>query len=217
MVLPLWPGETDMHSQQKARSFVPPEIPEEEKRYLVVYYKTRPTITEEEIVRGGGKQKQKQKEREKESESTPGSDQAKNIMLSSFIVVALTVSFEELQDLRVTLPKEGLMVTGPLEDAFRSIPPKTARDSSSDVSVRECVLAQCNSRDTGLQFDPEALIQLGLCSVVRETGKEPLPLGRVSEEFDSQKTIEVKLTSLGTAVMEMIWYGGLALTSFGAE
>ncbi|KAK7473228.1 hypothetical protein VKT23_001326 [Stygiomarasmius scandens] len=212
MILPLWPEETDVYSQ-KAQPFVLPEISDQEKRYLIVFYK--PMQKEEEVALEG-RQRGKEKEREKENEPGHGHGQSKSIMLSSFTVVALTVSFEELQALRVTLPKEGLMVTGPLEDAFRSIPGRTPL---TDMSTRKCLLAHCNSRETGLEYYPDALLKLGLCSVVSDDSDNgvpnPLPLGRVSEEFDSQKSVVVKLTSLGSAVSEMIWCGALAVTSFG--
>jgi hypothetical protein len=34
--------------------------------------------------------------------------------------------------------------------------------------------------------------------------------------FDSEQRVTVKLTPIGSAVMEMVWVGGLALTSFGS-
>ncbi|KAF5355494.1 hypothetical protein D9758_006378 [Tetrapyrgos nigripes] len=211
MILPLWPEETDFYSQ-RSTPFVLPEMPEEERTYLLVFFKST--------------QKEEGSQRGKEKDHTGPI----NMLLSSFHVVAFIVSHEELQGIRVTLPKEGLIVTGSLEEAYKARPsaprhydPPTD-PTDIDISVRGCRLANCNSRETGLEFDPEALIQLGLCSVVKQAAggeggvnDDPLPLGRFSEEFDAQRlrSLEVKLTPLGSAVMETIWCGSLALMSFG--
>ncbi|KAF5347511.1 hypothetical protein D9758_014534 [Tetrapyrgos nigripes] len=206
MILPLWPEETDFYSQRRT-PFVLPEMSEEERMYLLVFFKS--TKKEEEAMDTGS-------QRGKEKDPTV----AINMLLSSFHVVALIVSHEELQGIRVTLPKEGLIVTGSLEEAYKARP-SAPRNYGPPT---DCLLANCNSRETGLEFDPEALIQLGLCSVVNQASggeggvnDDPLPLGRFSEEFDTQRlrSSEVKLTPLGSAVMETIWCGSLALMSFG--
>ncbi|ESK90865.1 hypothetical protein Moror_16503 [Moniliophthora roreri MCA 2997] len=151
----------------------------------------------------------------------------KNILLPGFVITARQVSYADLQGSGVRMPEEGLTVTGPLEDAFRQMPFSITDDyaalgrrraswssTSDDVhgGLLEYVLGSCHSREAGVEFDPEGLVALGLCTVLN-----PLPIGTVAEEWGEQglKMHQVKLTPIGMAVMEMAWIGGLALTSFG--
>ncbi|KAJ8085533.1 hypothetical protein PM082_004351 [Marasmius tenuissimus] len=74
-------------------------------------------------------------------------------------------------------------------------------------------MGTCYSRDAGIEFDPYALTKLGLCNVLEENAASySLPLGMSEEEI--KRSITVKLTAIGSAVVEMVWAGGLALTSF---
>ncbi|KAL0067352.1 hypothetical protein AAF712_005580 [Marasmius tenuissimus] len=160
------------------------------------------------------------------NESKPWDD--KNILLPAFLVIARQVSYADLQGSGVRMPEEGLAVNGPLEEAFRQMPfsisdefhTMLGRRRASWASTSEefhgaaldFVLGACYSREAGVEFDPEGLVALGLCTVLN-----PLPKGTVAEEWGEQgnKMHQVKLTPIGMAVMEMAWIGGMALTSFG--
>lgn len=149
------------------------------------------------------------------------------------------------------VPDEGLAVSGSMEEAWREIPgmpPGSTSDpvpglGSSSFLLDPYIIGVCHSRESGVEFDPEALISLGLCKVLN-----PLPMGTVLEDFlaggedvgmgvmdwggpseaglgggenidGSEKRrelgLKLRLTPVGRAVMEMCWVGGLALMSFG--
>ena len=159
------------------------------------------------------------------TESKPWDD--KNILLPGFLVIARQVSYADLQGSGVRMPEEGLAVSGPLEDAFQQMPFSISDEFHTTLGRRRAswastseefhgaaldfVLGACYSREAGVEFDPEGLVALGLCTVLN-----PLPKGTVAEEWGDQgaKMHQVKLTPIGMAVMEMAWIGGLALTSF---
>ncbi|KAE9397526.1 hypothetical protein BT96DRAFT_823297, partial [Gymnopus androsaceus JB14] len=203
MLLPLWPAETDVHSQRLV-PFQLPSIPLDSRRYLLVFYKTL------------------QAETDKASSSSSPTD-PQNILLPGFRAIARQVSYSDLQGTGVRAPEQGLSVSGPLEDAFKQMPRPTSATtplsspSCDDIHAAQLsIIGSCYSREAGVEFDPEALIELDLCTVLGGE-KKPLPPGMVAEQFDSEQSMTVKLTPIGSAVMELVWVGGLALTSFGSQ
>ena len=154
----------------------------------------------------------------------------RNILLPCFRVIGRQVCYTELQGSGIRVPDQGLAVSGPLEEACNTAPKLEGRSSftasapssssslpptppSLGTPVRDCVMGSCYARDSGIEFDPHALIELGLCSVLEEDPiPHPLPPGVFEEEFE--RSMKVKLTAIGSAVVEMVWAGGLALTSF---
>ncbi|KAJ3713217.1 hypothetical protein C8R42DRAFT_303907 [Lentinula raphanica] len=159
----------------------------------------------------------------------------RNILLPGFLITARRVSYCDLQGTGVRVPDEGVTVNGPLEEAWReclthpdSMPGFTT-DPGSPLNTSfmpdPTIIAVCHSRESGVEFDPEALISLGLCKVLN-----PLPMGMVAEDFVEHRMssegsqegwgfggveLKLKLTPVGRAIMELCWVGGLALTSFG--
>ncbi|KAJ3789386.1 hypothetical protein GGU10DRAFT_343575 [Lentinula aff. detonsa] len=214
MLLPLWPAETDVHSQRLS-PFDIPLIPVESRKYLLVFYKPL--------------------QMEKPSKDSTIYDSRLKILLAGFRAIARQVSYQDLQGTGVRLPEQGISVSGPLEDAFTQIPglsdttSETGAATSTTVPISTSastsqlsVIASSYSRDAGLEFDPEALIELGLCRVLNSkenanaTGNEPLSEGIHEEQIDTEQSVMVRLTPIGNAVMEMVWVGGLALSSFGS-
>ncbi|KAF9260035.1 hypothetical protein L218DRAFT_873261 [Marasmius fiardii PR-910] len=203
MLLPLWPGETDAYSQHYY-PYEMPLVPPEERMFLLVYYKVLPP----EVMNVNQRNPQR-----------PILDK-RNVHLPSFHIIARQVPYTDLEKSGIRLPDQGLAVSGPLETAYTSSPKRsfTPTPSSSSPSltgelVQDCLMGSCYSRETGIEFDPEALLELGLCSVLKEDAiPNPLPAGRFEEEFE--RSITVKLTAIGSAVVEMVWAGSLALTSF---
>ncbi|KAK7020709.1 hypothetical protein VNI00_017609, partial [Paramarasmius palmivorus] len=214
MLLPLWPGETDPVS---ARHF-PYEMPQvslEERRFLLVYYKP----IEREMLevpstsslgseltgvgggRGGGVQPVQTRKQSVIMDK-------RNILLPGFLVLARQVTFADLRGSGVRVPDDGMAISGPLEEAHQTAPSFL---QTQHHGKRECMLGSCYSREAGIEFDPEALIELGLCKVLKEETL-PLPPGMMEEELE--RSVEVKLTAVGSAVVEMVWIGGLAVTSF---
>ncbi|KIK56480.1 hypothetical protein GYMLUDRAFT_174288 [Collybiopsis luxurians FD-317 M1] len=201
MLLPLWPAETDTYSQRLS-PFQAPSIPSDDRRYLLVFYKPLPF---EGLTKGT---------------SSLSTSDLRKILLPGFHAMARQVSHSELEGTGVRVPEQGISVNGPLEDAFKRIPRSlshTLYSSTGDnSSVQPYIIGTSKSRDAGVEFDPEALVDLGLCTVLNEEQRRSLPPGMVVEQFDSEQATTVKLTPIGSAVMEMIWVGGLALTSFGS-
>ncbi|KAK7473205.1 hypothetical protein VKT23_001303 [Stygiomarasmius scandens] len=81
------------------------------------------------------------------------------------------------------------------------------------ASMLDSIVGYCHSRESGVEFDPEALIALGLARVLN-----PLPIGKIAEEVGEEQreqAMRCELSPVGKAVVQMIWIGGLALTSFG--
>ncbi|KIK69256.1 hypothetical protein GYMLUDRAFT_67914 [Collybiopsis luxurians FD-317 M1] len=166
----------------------------------------------------------------------------RNILLHGFVINARKVAYCDLRGTGVRVPDEGLAVNGPLEEAWRecSVGMSMPSDLDTQPLPDPTILAVCHSRESGVEFDPEALVSLGLCRVLN-----PLPMGMVAEDFagfgengagingglngigeeareGNQEEWEMsamgfkrKLTAVGRAAMEMCWIGGLALTSFG--
>ncbi|KIK56591.1 hypothetical protein GYMLUDRAFT_145288, partial [Collybiopsis luxurians FD-317 M1] len=139
------------------------------------------------------------------------------ILLPGFQAMAKQVSHSELEGTGVQIPKQGISVNGPLEDAFKQIShllahtPKSSTDNNNTVPLS--IISTSNSQDTGVEFDPKALIELDLCTVFNLEGKSLPP--EMAEQSDSGQWLIVELTPIGSMAMEMIWAGGLALTSFG--
>ncbi|KAL0567782.1 hypothetical protein V5O48_014211, partial [Marasmius crinis-equi] len=214
MLLPLWPGETDPYAHRYFPFDMPP-VPLEEQMFLLVYYKP---LSQEMLAAMNINPR---------TTFSPIQDK-RNILLPYFHIIARQVSYAELRGSGVRLPDQGLAVSGPLEEAFntaprlQSRPPSTAPYTSSSAQVpwslrdpvQDYVMGTCYSRESGIEFDPEVLLELGLCSILKEEDIIPnsLPPGRFEEEFE--RSITVKLTAVGSAVVEMAWAGGLALTSF---
>ncbi|KAL0068181.1 hypothetical protein AAF712_004841 [Marasmius tenuissimus] len=212
MLLPLWPGETDPYAQRYF-PFEMPAVPTEERILLLVYYKVLSTEVLSNL---------------NQSTPFPPIQDKRNILLPCFQIVGRKVSYTELLGSGIRLPDQGLAVSGPLEEAHNTAPklqggPLSAAPSSSSslpqipspvgTIGRELVMGTCYSRDAGIEFDPYALTELGLCNVLEENAAPySLPLGMSEEEIKRSST--VKLTAIGSAVVEMVWAGGLALTSF---
>lgn len=207
MLLPLWPGDTDPRSEIAAASFDRPVISNDQKQYLLVYYKPDATTEEQRKTRS-------ERDLRKRSRTSPTSshdsnlkrDDRASVLLSSFHITARLVLYRDLQGTGVRVPDEGLTVTGTLSEAFQHMPPPV-----SETPSHEWVLGTCHSRDAGIEFYPEGLVKVGLCPRDAST---PVQTTCSEDEFPPEP--DVKLTPVGRAVLEMVWLGALALTSFGS-
>jgi hypothetical protein len=74
-----------------------------------------------------------------------------------------------------------------------------------------CIIGLCSNRDAGFEFMPDGFEKMGLSHNV--------PNPRLMESFttdddsSSMDTLAVP-TPIGNAVMEMAWFGGMALSGF---
>lgn len=191
MILPLWPGETD-NTSAKRYPFTPPPIPVEKRLYLLVYYKTMPSPIQ-----------QDDKSNKKRSKMTPDAQDDRYVFLNSFHISARIVSYHELQGSCIRIPDHGLAICGPLQEAYDTMPTIQPSDS--------CIIGLCSDRDAGFEFMPDGFEKMGLSHNV--------PNPRLMESFttdddsSSMDTLAVP-TPIGHAVMEMAWFGGMALSGF---
>ncbi|KAF8904399.1 hypothetical protein CPB84DRAFT_1772939 [Gymnopilus junonius] len=209
MLLPLWPGETDPHSARKY-PFSAPLVATPDRRYLMIYYKLplAPVATTHEEAGSKSKSGEKKRSQDNPPSGEPANERA--ILLNSFHISARILAYRDLQGTGVRIPDAGLAVSGPLEDAFENTPPHGIPQAGNWKTEDDIVLGCCHSRDSGIEFYSEGFEKLGLARAV----PNPRPL-EPSEDDDNSSfdTIPV-LTPMGRAVMEMVWLGSMALTSF---
>lgn len=204
MLLPLWPGSTDPVSERKAPNYVKPVIPNEQRQYLLVYYKVPLDAPEERRREPESKKRSRNSPTSSHDSQTKRDDQRASILLSTFHISGRLVSYKDLQGSGVRVPDEGLSIAGPLEAAFNSMP-----ISVRDEGLFEFVLGVCHSREVGIEFHPDGLVRMGLCIQTSEPVEGP------RSEEDEVPEPDFELTPLGRAVLEMAWLGAMALTSFG--
>lgn len=136
----------------------------------------------------------------KQSHSTldgTGDTHEKNIYLRNFYVNVLVVQYDALHGMGVRVPSDGLAIMGPVRDVV-SYGMDVGWADTMEMSVT--TICVCSSREKGFQFLPEGLRKLGLCS---------------QEDEYEQGNMELLLTPIGRAAVEMVWLGCLAMTSFG--
>ncbi|OCH92297.1 hypothetical protein OBBRIDRAFT_751567 [Obba rivulosa] len=205
MLLPLWPGETDLASTVVGEEPAQYDVPLEERQYLLVYY-----VPFEE--KHSGKKELQKKRSRPDPLATPATNPGKGtktITLLHFRVCARLVSYYDLRNTGVRLPINGLSVTGPMEEALQLLPPSEIRALGLD----DIVIGVCQGRHNGMEFIPEGLARLGLAQPAPDTPQTSIPLS----DTDAEVETEWVLTPIGRAAVEMAWLGCLAMTSFGPE
>ncbi|KAH6912955.1 hypothetical protein BKA70DRAFT_781433 [Coprinopsis sp. MPI-PUGE-AT-0042] len=204
MLLPLWPGETDI-STDTTTPFPMPLIPVEERMYLLIYYS--PYECQDEKSKKGSK-----KSSHGSSSSSRDSAKArKPTLLQRFHFCARMVTYRDIQGSGVRCPDVGLSVIGPLQEAYASMP------QQKHVHTEFTVIGQSHSRDRGVELIPEGFEKLGLATRELDPDaslKSEDDSSSISKEEEDPYTIHV-LTPIGRAVVEMAWLGAMALTSFG--
>ncbi|KAF9067731.1 hypothetical protein BDP27DRAFT_1225409 [Rhodocollybia butyracea] len=164
MLLPLWPGDTDPPSHRGTHDYPPTRkmhIPPERKTFLLVWYKALDPQVEKEK----GKRDNANHSVSNLTWAQVHANDDRNILLPGFLITARQVSYRDLQGTGVRVPDEGLTVNGPMDEAWREynaggfIDPGTPGISS--FMPDPTIIAVCHSRESGVEFDPEALVSLG--------------------------------------------------------
>ncbi|KAJ7741109.1 hypothetical protein B0H16DRAFT_50783 [Mycena metata] len=209
MLLPLWPGPTDPVSERNATK-APHEIPTEQRQYLLVSYKPteeRPAPSKRQDGESSGRSKKGSAHSSPTSSVDGGGNghggRGRDILLSSYHISARLVSHSDLQGSGVRVPDEGLAVLGSWHEAWLSMPQIAMRDHGL------LVIGRYESREHGIEFDPEGLVKMGLCIPV------PPDVAGVQDDDGMQEEPVAELTPIGKAVLEMAWIGCIAVTSFG--
>ncbi|TDL26182.1 hypothetical protein BD410DRAFT_570879 [Rickenella mellea] len=203
MLLPMWPGETDAASTNSFEDPMKYEIQLEDRQYLLVYYV--PFVSKN--SRDDEKEEKKEKKRARQSQTGSSSshhshhsdsgtpkEHKNNVALKSFNILARLVSHRDVNGSGIRVPSSGLSVTGAMSEAMAGIP--RIRFQVDDLSP---IIGFCDKRERGVEFLPEATEKLGLC----------VPRGLVDPDVD------VPLTPIGRAAVEMAWLGALAVMGFG--
>ncbi|KAJ7612343.1 hypothetical protein DFH06DRAFT_1484945 [Mycena polygramma] len=196
MLLPLWPGPTDPVSERNATR-APHEIPTEQRQYLLVSYKP----TDERALPGESGKASKRDEERANNHSSSADDAGAGPGCDTLLhISARLVSHADLQGSGLRVPDEGLAVLGPWHEAWLSMPQIATRDHGL------LVIGTCASREAGVEFDPEGLVKMGLCI--------PVPPDIAADDGLQEEPV-AELTPIGKAVLEMVWIGCVAVTSFG--
>ncbi|KAJ3493999.1 hypothetical protein NLJ89_g10901 [Agrocybe chaxingu] len=202
MLLPLWPGETDAGSNRKY-PFIAPSLPTHTRQYLLIYYMTPPTAVPRDDCKTKSGEKKRSRNSPTSSHDSINRRDDRSVFLSTFHISARVVSYRDMQGSGVRIPDVGLAVSGPLQDAYESMP-------HPSVIGSDYVIGVCHSREAGIEFVPEGFEKMGLSHAILNprTMEE-----NEDDDTGSMDTISV-LTPIGRAVMEMAWLGSLAVTSF---
>ena len=202
MLLPLWAGSTDEPSMVPGEDLSKYIVPTEERLYLIVYYVP---FDEQKDKKNKKRDANKKRSRADSVPAPPASSpKTKGIPKDAFRVCARLVSYHDFLGTGVRLPSEGLTITGPMEDAMAH--PPILHDNKRDV-----VIGVCSGKDHIVEFVPEGLSYVGLCTTIHEEPQHP-PSPVHEEEMMDQFDPVYGLTPIGRAAVEMAWLGCLAIT-----
>ncbi|KAH7917642.1 hypothetical protein BV22DRAFT_978834, partial [Leucogyrophana mollusca] len=126
------------------------------------------------------------------------------ILLPTFYVTAMLLDHDDLWGTDIRIPCGGLAITGPVWEAMAHLPLPTIRDRQQQSGT---IICHCYDWENGLIFVPEGLLRLGLCLTPQHS--------RAGVREEQSMDSEVLLNPIGLAVVEMVWIGALAATSFG--
>ncbi|KDR67718.1 hypothetical protein GALMADRAFT_231888 [Galerina marginata CBS 339.88] len=197
MLLPLWPDETDPNSSAK-HPYSSPPISIDARQYALIYWKAHTPPPSNIVAAGSNKPKSGGKKRSHDSPiALSDSTDDRVVLFSPFHISARVVAYRDLQGSGVRIPDVGLAVSGPLEDAYKSIP--------SSAPKEDYVIGICDSQESCIEFLPEGFQKMGLSRT------KPAEFGE-DDGNPSLDSIPVP-TPIGRVVMEMAWLGSIALTS----
>lgn len=88
------------------------------------------------------------------------------------------------------------------------LPPASTREKHPG----DVVIGVCSGRDRDIEFIPEGLACVGLCTAVEEAQPQQPPSPVHEEEMMDDFDPVYTLTPIGRAAVEMAWLGCLAIT-----
>ncbi|KAI0820001.1 hypothetical protein BC628DRAFT_1331440 [Trametes gibbosa] len=205
MLLPLWPCRTDDVSTVPGEDQSRYILPIEERQYLIVYYV--PFDERKKDKKKGGDPSKKRSRADSMSAAAAAAPKSKGIPKSAFRVCARLVGCHDFLGTGVRLPSEGLSISGSMEEAMAQLPGADTREKHPG----DVVIGMCSGKDRDVEFIPEGLASVGLCT--SQQAEPPQPPSPVHEEemMDAFDPI-YSLTPIGRAAVEMAWLGCLAIT-----
>jgi len=132
------------------------------------------------------------------SERTPVPESVKPAF-APFHVAARLITGADLFQAGMRLLDKGLVVNGTLSDGLLAVP-----EAPNDQDALPIIVGICNDRQ-GLDLVPEGLDKLGLRYAAPEGEADDVPMVTTSAERG--------LTSIGRAVVEIIWAASVAMMS----
>ncbi|KAI8993091.1 hypothetical protein BD414DRAFT_577121 [Trametes punicea] len=204
MLLPLWPGATDDGSTIPGSDPSKYILPVEERQYLIVYYVP---FDERKKDKKKGDASKKRSRADSLSASTAATPKSKGIPKHAFRVCARLVGCHDFLGTGVRLPTEGLSITGSIEEAMAQLPPPSIRDKHPG----DVVIGVCSGKDRDVEFIPEGLASVGLCTAIQQDDPPQPPSPVHEEEMMDAFDPVYSLTPIGRAAVEMAWLGCLAI------
>jgi len=233
MLMPLWIAEGG-----SATGISKHHVPMTERMYLLVYYvpfDSGPKTGESSRGPTTSKKRTRRDRDRSDRKKSPLSDRA---MLSttleevppvpplpeptprkprkcSFRVVARMLSYADVRESGIKLPRFGLAVHGSLSDALLGNP--TYHAVGENYSA---VIAVCHGAESGMELVTEGLDKLGLRRIKRGVADEQqialgameMDAGALEEEMEARQQ---PLTPIGKSVVEMIFAGCVSILEVG--
>ncbi|KAI0743510.1 hypothetical protein C8Q80DRAFT_1272200 [Daedaleopsis nitida] len=206
MLLPLWPCNTDEASTVPGEDATKYILPIEDRQYLIVYYV--PFDERKDKGKKKGEANKKRSRADSLATSSFTAPKTKGIPRSAFRVCARLVSYHDFLGTGVRLPSEGLTITGSMAEAMEELPPASTREKHPG----DVVIGVCSGKDRDIEFIPEGLACVGLCTAVEEEQPQQPPSPVHEEEMMDDFDPVYTLTPIGRAAVEMAWLGCLAIT-----
>lgn len=189
-LLPLWPSESASRKHERPRPAY--RVPLSERRYLVVYFVQQTQLGNVASPVNANKKRPRQPAANAHEQASSSSKTG----FTPFHIVARLLTSDDLLHAGMRSLDKGLFVTGTISDSLLAVPDLSGTDALSPI-----IIALCNDRQA-LELVPEGLDKLGLrvepddgMSIAGETGPERA------------------LTSIGRAVVEIIWAACVAVSS----
>ncbi|KAH6912927.1 hypothetical protein BKA70DRAFT_1184294 [Coprinopsis sp. MPI-PUGE-AT-0042] len=205
MLLPLWPGETDLGSDIQT-PFTIPHIPDEKRLYLLIQYPPSEPPPPPQDERGHDAHEISSQGFPTLSRDLVRAD--KTTLFQRFHIFAKVVTHGDIQRSGVRIPDAGLSVFGSLQEAYESMP------QERHVHTGFAIIGFYDSRGGGVEFFPEGLEKLGVVNCELDRNASVRPEDDASSKDQEEPDSTPVLTPIGFAVVEMAWLGAMALSRF---
>jgi len=211
-LLPLWPSEAT--SRKHERPLPAYRVPVDERRYLVVYLVQQSQLSSAVSPNRPAGAMQTNKKRTRQGQ-TPAPAQAampsnNKHGFTPFHVCAKLLTSDDLMQAGMRSLDKGLLIPGSISDGLLVVPDTPPSDAQGPI-----IIALCNETQA-LELVPEGLDKLGLRVEDEEHEEEgdDDAMG-INAWANPPPAAEKSLTSIGRAVVEIIWAACVAVSAPG--
>ncbi|KAG8834483.1 hypothetical protein FRC17_008539 [Serendipita sp. 399] len=232
MLMPLWIAEGGNTSGVAQH-----HVPLTERTYLLVYYvpfdSSAKSIDSSRSSSSGKKRTRRERDRpdrkrhmSPDEPSSPVAEEKEELMpmlepppkkpkKCSFRVVARMLSYTDVRECGIKLPRFGLAVHGPLSDALLGNPSYHATGENFSS-----VIAVCHGADAGVELVTEGLDKLGLRrSKSAQADEQQIALAAMDMDAtameEEHEARQQPLTPIGKSVVEMVFAGCVSILEVG--